>query len=102
VASSADGTKLIACVEYGRIYTSSDSGVVWTARESSRFWIAVASSSNGAKLAACDYGGQIYTYDAGAIASGYLSGSQGGTVELLYVGGDTFLTLSYVGSLSHN
>jgi hypothetical protein len=34
VASSADGTKLVAAVNGGRIYTSSDSGATWTPRES--------------------------------------------------------------------
>ncbi len=36
VASSSDGTKLVACVRDGRIYTSTDSGVTWTASESNR------------------------------------------------------------------
>jgi hypothetical protein len=64
VASSADGTKLVACVGYtsrGRIYTSWDSGVTWTARESDRKWWSVASSADGTKLVACVDIGQIYT-----------------------------------------
>ena len=61
VASSSDGTKLVAVVFGGQIYTSTDSGVTWTPRDSSRNWISVASSSDGAKLVAVVYGGQIYT-----------------------------------------
>ena len=36
IASSSDGTKLAAVVYGGMIYTSTDSGGTWTARESSR------------------------------------------------------------------
>lgn len=66
IASSADGTKLVA-VAGGpsgteRIYTSIDSGATWTARESNRNWIAVASSADGVKLiAAVGSGGALYT-----------------------------------------
>jgi hypothetical protein len=61
VASSADGTKLVAVVDDGQIYTSSDSGVNWTPREADRNWRAVASSADGTKLVAVVGGGQIYT-----------------------------------------
>jgi hypothetical protein len=61
VASSADGSKLVACVYNGQIYTSTDSGVTWTARDSSRGWQWIASSSDCSKTVACVYGGQIYT-----------------------------------------
>jgi len=45
----------------GQIYTSTDSGVFWTAHESNRLWQAVASSADGAKLVAVVSSGQIYT-----------------------------------------
>jgi hypothetical protein len=64
VASSADGTKLVACTGAGaldKIYTSSDSGGTWTARGSNQNWYGVASSADGTKLVACVYGGQLYT-----------------------------------------
>lgn len=61
VASSADGTKLVAVVYPGQIYTSLDSGVNWTPRETDRNWRAVASSADGTKLVAVVGGGQIYT-----------------------------------------
>ena len=47
----------------GDIYTSTDSGVTWTAQTSggSRLWYAVASSSDGTRLMAAVRGGDIYT-----------------------------------------
>ena len=80
IASSADGTKLVACVVNGQIYTSSDSGVTWNARASNQGWYSVASSADGTKLAACDYMfGYIYTAEA-------YSGPQGTTGSFRYVG----------------
>jgi len=61
VASSSDGTKLVAAVYSGQIYTSVDSGVTWTARDSSRSWTSVASSADGSKLVAVANVGPIYT-----------------------------------------
>jgi len=70
VASSADGTKLVATVgnnlsASGYIYTSTDSGASWTPRDSARQWVAVASSTDGTKLVAANYSGSanpgIYT-----------------------------------------
>jgi photosystem II stability/assembly factor-like uncharacterized protein len=73
VASSEDGTKLIAAVEYGYIYTSTDSGATWTQQigTGQNYWTAVTSSSDGTKLVAADNGydsgGYIYTSsDSGA------------------------------------
>lgn len=70
VASSADGSNLIAAAYNGQIYTSTDSGATWIPRESNRDWRSVASSADGSKLVAVDNGfdsgGQIYTStDAG-------------------------------------
>jgi hypothetical protein len=61
IASSADGTKLVAVHYGGLIYTSTDSGVNWTGRASARNWRAVASSSDGTLLTAVVQSGQIYT-----------------------------------------
>lgn len=52
VASSADGTKLVAVVDNGQIFTSTDSGAIWTPRYSNRMWRSVASSSDGSRLVA--------------------------------------------------
>ncbi|MFM1918530.1 MAG: hypothetical protein RLZZ303_164 [Candidatus Hydrogenedentota bacterium] len=67
VASSADGTRLVAAVDGGRLYTSTDAGATWTARESDRYWTGVASSADGSRLLACERNGWLYTsMDAGA------------------------------------
>ncbi len=69
VASSSDGTKLVAIVYGGYIYTSTDSGSTWTERTNpgSRAWTSVTSSADGVKLAATTEGGYIYTStDSGA------------------------------------
>lgn len=60
VASSADGMKLAAITELGRIYISSDAGATWTAQESARKWRAVASSADGTRLVAVEAFGLIY------------------------------------------
>jgi formylglycine-generating enzyme required for sulfatase activity/photosystem II stability/assembly factor-like uncharacterized protein len=64
VASSADGTKLVAVAgsgwEWLPIYTSADSGATWTRREYEALWTSVASSADGTKLVASAYNGQIY------------------------------------------
>src|SRR6185369_13851287 len=60
VASSNDGTKLAAVDAGGQIYTSSDSGVTWSAHFFTRSWADVTSSADGTRLAAVVAGGQIY------------------------------------------
>jgi hypothetical protein len=61
VASSADGTKLVAAVLGGQLYTSTDSGTNWTPRAFTTNWQAVASSADGTKLVAAVHYGQLYT-----------------------------------------
>jgi hypothetical protein len=75
VASSADGTKLVAvagqkgyAAEVGPIYTSTNSGVTWAATTApGTNWASVAMSAVGNKLVAAANGGGIYTStDSGA------------------------------------
>lgn len=63
VASSADGTKLIAGAYMGPLYTSTDAGLTWTPRltEVNRDWSAVASSAGGTTLIAGTYWGELFT-----------------------------------------
>src|SRR5882762_3964943 len=62
VASSADGSKLVAVVGPGRIYTSTNSGATWISNNvPNTFWRSVASSADGGKLIAAVDGGLIYT-----------------------------------------
>ena len=74
VASSADGTKLVATVKGGQIYTSTDSGVTWTPQASTTNWSSVASSSDGTYLVAgvgnnASLVGYIYTSGNSGIGS---------------------------------
>ena len=61
VASSDDGSKLVAAPQWGPLYTSTDSGVTWIPRGDSRQWVSVASMADGSKLVAGDGFGQLYT-----------------------------------------
>ncbi len=66
VASSADGSRLVAAITNGPLYVSADFGATWSVRESVRAWVAVASSADGSRLVAGVAGGQLYTSaDAG-------------------------------------
>ena len=82
MASSADGTKLVAVACGGLIWTSPDSGMTWTAQAGSgnRNWWSVASSADGGKLVAAVEGGQIWTSAASLV------GASGTAVTLQYVG----------------
>jgi len=60
VASSADGTKLVATINPGYIYTSTNSGANWTPGASGQAWTSVASSADGSKLVAGVVNGGIY------------------------------------------
>jgi len=67
LASSADGTKLVAGVYEDYIYTSKDSGATWTQTGTQQTWQAVASSADGKNLVAAAYEGYMYTSkDSGA------------------------------------
>ena len=63
VASSANGSNLVATVTGGFIYTSSDGGATWTPQNqlSSLAWTSVASSADGARLIAA-YNGPGYVF----------------------------------------
>ncbi|HXA45534.1 MAG TPA: YCF48-related protein, partial [Candidatus Angelobacter sp.] len=61
VASSADGTKLIALAFNGLIYRSTDSGTTWTSNNIVGYWRSVACSADGTKVVAVASPGQIYT-----------------------------------------
>lgn len=61
IASSSDGSKLLASAYDDRLYTSTDSGFTWTPRVTNQAWKAVASSADGTKLVAVVVNGQIHT-----------------------------------------
>jgi hypothetical protein len=57
VASSADGSKLVAAAIGGSIYISTNSGIDWTLTSApSGSWVSVASSADGTKLVAAGNG----------------------------------------------
>ena len=67
IAASADGEKLAAVVDGGQIYTSSNSGLNWSAVATDLNWQSIASSADGSKLVAVVDVGNIYTStDSGA------------------------------------
>jgi hypothetical protein len=74
VASSADGTKLIAAggivFQGGYIYASTNSGLTWTLTDAptNNLWVSVASSADGSKIVAASWGAYFP-------ASGYGYGS---------------------------
>src|ERR1039458_2918004 len=62
IASSADGTKLVAAPEIGQIYTSTASGATLNvANVPNTNWSSVACSADGSKLFAVAKGGGIWT-----------------------------------------
>jgi len=65
IASASDGTKLVAAVYNGGIYTSTNSGATWTQQTNApnANWMSVASSADGTILVAITlaYSGGIYT-----------------------------------------
>jgi hypothetical protein len=64
VAASSDGSKLVAVVNPGNIFTSTNYGANWGVKAGglgSLGWSSVASSADGSKLVACVNGGSIYT-----------------------------------------
>ena len=60
-AASGDGSKLVAVVNPGLIYTSVNYGATWGNTSPSLSWTAAAASGNGNVLAAVATGGNIYT-----------------------------------------
>jgi len=109
-SSSADGNKLLAADDGGQIYTSTDSGNTWSQPQgSSKYWYASACSADGTKLVVVDTSpGQVYT-STPAIASpgstttvgngGFLTGGQGASIELQFVGNNQFIIVSHEGTI---
>jgi hypothetical protein len=113
VASSADGTKLVATdggLSQGLIYISGDSGVTWTNRASAQYWKSVAASADGTKLVAATTSTIYTSSDSGvtwtpngtsgswtSVASSsdgtkLVAASGGNAGGLIYTSGDSGLT----------
>lgn len=67
VASSADGDTLVAGVNGGQLYTSTDAGVSWRASPITHPWIGVASSADGNSMVAAGIPSPIYTSTDGGV-----------------------------------
>ncbi|HEY5297530.1 MAG TPA: hypothetical protein VIK59_06370 [Verrucomicrobiae bacterium] len=110
VASSADGSRLVAVTSGSSIYSSSDSGVTWalTTTPGTIGWQAVASSADGTKWVAAIFGGTIYTnsgitWRAVSITPSSadwasLASSADGTKLVAVASGDTIYTSANSGS----
>jgi hypothetical protein len=66
---SADGTKLIAVMDSGPVYVSTDFGTTWTpvSVSSTAWWSSVASSADGSELAVV--GGSVYAWQYAPVLS---------------------------------
>jgi hypothetical protein len=110
LAASSDCTRLLAGVSNGLLYASANMGTNWTALASSQAWSGAWLSSDGSKLAAT-------VSTSGSINGGFYSavipplpttttnsitGSQGGAVELQYIGNGQFMPVSSTGSIWAN
>ena len=60
ITCNSGGTKLVAVVGTGLIYTSTDSAQEWTSRASAKNWISVSSNASGNDLVAIDFGKKVY------------------------------------------
>ena len=65
VASSADGTKIVAVSVAGYLYTSTDSGATWTERGTQYYLRGAASSADGTKLVAAGDSSVYTSTDSG-------------------------------------
>ncbi len=67
IASSADGSRLVAIANAGGIYTSANFGTNWILTSApSNAWVSVTSSADGSRLAAASSGGIYLSADFGA------------------------------------
>ena len=115
VAASSDCTKLVAAVNNGLLYASSNLGASWTAlTQTNQTWSGVWMSPDGSKFAATV---SIPSGPTGSIdycnvcplpntsstpGTGSICGSQGSAVELQYLGNGQFMPVSSTGLLWAN
>jgi len=102
IASSADGTRLLA-VGAGVIATSTDSGVTWNTLTGAVGTVqGAAVSGDGTMMATVINGGQAYLSTPATTpgSGGGLSGKRGASIELVYTATDTFLPISFAGSIT--
>jgi len=99
VATSADGSKLIAATGYN-VYLSTDSGTTW-APTGPNFndFITILSSSDGNKLFAWGSGVAYSSSQQTTTGTGgWLQGDQYEAVDLQYIGNNLFTVISHEGA----
>ncbi|WAC73808.1 hypothetical protein OU995_03460 [Roseateles sp. SL47] len=100
ITTSQDGRYVVAVTDGSLIYQSTDFGSSWQPTADAGAWTTVASSSDGLTLLAGKvnvdlYGGVRRSYTTLGV-TGYISGGQDDALQLQYVGGGTFIPISYV------
>ena len=106
ICSNSLGDRLAAVDYYSsQIYTSSNYGETWVARDSVRYWWSICSNSVGDRLAAVEYGGQIYTSsnygktwvarDSGRYWWSICSNSVGDRLAAVMFGGQIYTSSNY-------
>jgi hypothetical protein len=104
IASSGNGVHLAATVQGGQIYTSTNSGVNWTARDSNRAWSCVASSADGSRLVAGvnggflhvspDFGASWIPFDTSATWTAVDSSADGSRMIAVSNGGGVYVSMN--------
>lgn len=109
LAASSDCTRLLAGVSGGLLYASANMGTNWTALSSTnQLWSGAWMSPDGSKLAATVSGASGNVFSAvisplpNTVTTNSITGSQGGAVELQYIGNNQFMPVSSTGSLWAN
>ena len=106
IASSADGTRLVAVAgnvnTTGPIYTSTNFGLSWISNNAPQLnWMSVCSSADGTRLAATVYSGAVWTNSgttwtqAAALSTGFYEDSIASSAngnKLVAVGGSIFVS----------
>ncbi len=114
VTCSGDGGQIFAVANPGGIYASANFGLTWTPQPvSTQDWTGVACSADGTKVAATyettTTSGAIYYWQPSSQAAvtttgvnGFISGGQGASVELQYIGNGKFMPVSSSGTFWAN
>lgn len=114
LAVSSDCSRMVAAVNNGLLYASSNLGANWTAlTTTNQLWSGVWMSPDGSKIAGATVNGGstlvtggIYTCNVSTLpnttATNNISGSQGAAVELQYLGNNQFMPVGSEGLIWAN
>lgn len=113
IACSSNGIDLAAAAQGAGIWTSTNLGTNWVQVPTlfPENWTSVASSSDGTQLVATIANGGIWTFTNGVLntqsaspsgsttvgTNGFLQGSAGTVIKLLYLGNGQFMTINQTG-----